>query len=285
MTSRISLDYTCMTAAAVSGGVDDSEWRELAASFGAARAATTARYARGELGFIDLPSQHALLDAAQERAARILETSVRDAVVLGIGGSALGPIALRTALRPSGWNGLTDNTRGGFPRLHVLDNVDPVTMAGLLERIDLRTTAFVVTSKSGGTAETMAQYLVVRGRLESRGLSPRDHLTFLTDPERGALRRIAKEESIPVLDIPPNVGGRFSVLSAVGVLPAFGPFTGLHEIDEGERRIGVGEHVTGDPVTHDFARRGGALERGESRGHDAQRFIARRSLEEGFRVV
>ncbi|HSA54167.1 MAG TPA: hypothetical protein VLE53_00620, partial [Gemmatimonadaceae bacterium] len=81
-------------------------------------------------------------------------------------------------------------------------------------------TRFVVTSKSGGTAETMAQYLVVRGRLEQKGLAPRDHLIFLTDPERGALRRIAVEERIPVLDIPPNVGGRFSVLSAVGMLPA-----------------------------------------------------------------
>ena len=220
MIARISLDYTCMTASAVSGGVGESEWTELATPFRAARAATMARHARGELGFIDLPSQRALFDATQAQANRILESSIRDAVVLGIGGSALGPIALRTALRPSGWNALTDPTRGGFPRLHVLDNVDPVTMAGLLERLDLRTTGFIVTSKSGGTAETMAQYLVVRGRLESRGLAPREHLTFLTDPERGALRQIAGEESIPVLDIPPNVGGRFSVLSPVGLLPA-----------------------------------------------------------------
>lgn len=220
MNSRISLDYTCMTAPAVAGGVDDAEWADLAASFAAARAATMARHARGELGFLDLPSRRELLDAARAQADRLLDASIRDVVVLGIGGSALGPIALRTALRPSGWNALTDPTRGGFPRLHVLDNVDPVTMAGLLERLDLRTTAFVVTSKSGGTAETMAQYLVVRGRLERHGLVPRQHLTFLTDPERGALRQIATEEAIPVLEIPPNVGGRFSVLSAVGVLPA-----------------------------------------------------------------
>ena len=99
--SRISLDYTCMTAAAVSGGVSDGEWTDLAASFGAAHAATMARHARGQLGFIDLPAQATLLDAARARARQVLDTGVRDVVVLGIGGSALGPIALRTALRPS----------------------------------------------------------------------------------------------------------------------------------------------------------------------------------------
>jgi glucose-6-phosphate isomerase len=144
----------------------------------------------------------------------------RDVVVLGIGGSALGPIALRTALLSPAWNVLSAANRDGRPRLHVLDNVDPATMSSLLDRVDLGATLFIVTSKSGGTAETMAQYLVVRGRLEAAGRPVRDHILFITDPDKGALRRIARDEGIPAASVPPNVGGRFSVLSPVGLLPA-----------------------------------------------------------------
>jgi glucose-6-phosphate isomerase len=144
-----------------------------------------------------------------------------DVVVLGIGGSALGTIALRSALRPPGWNALDDEARDFFPRLHVLDNADAVTMTALLERVELGRTLFVVVSKSGGTAETMAQYLIVRGRLQDAlGDAFQRHLVFITDPEHGALRTIAQAEEIVSLELPPNVGGRFSVLSAVGLLPA-----------------------------------------------------------------
>ena len=115
---------------------------------------------------------------------------------------------------------LDETARAGRPRLHVLDNVDPETIAALLDRLDLATTLFVVTSKSGGTAETMSQYLVVRARLERAGLAPARHLVFVTDPRNGALRPLAEAEKIAALDIPANVGGRFSVLAPVGVLPA-----------------------------------------------------------------
>lgn len=232
----ISIDYTFMLEPAVGGAIPESAWYGAGAAFRSARKATMARHARGELGFFDLPDQHALVDAAVVQAERAWGRGITDAVVLGIGGSALGPIALRTALRPSGWNALSEASRGGLPRLHVLDNVDPATIAALLERLDLRTTLFVVTSKSGGTAETMAQYLVVRGRLDAARLDPREHLVMLTDPERGALRRIVRTEGIPALDIPPNVGGRFSVLSPVGVLPAL-----LIGIDARALLAGAGE--------------------------------------------
>jgi glucose-6-phosphate isomerase len=91
-----------------------------------------------------------------------------------------------------------------------------------LDRLDLGRTLFNVISKSGSTAETMAQYLVVEGRLqESLGEeAARGHLLFTTDPEKGVLRAIAESEGVPALEVPPNVGGRFSVLSPVGLLPA-----------------------------------------------------------------
>src|SRR5205085_10663933 len=94
----------------------------------------------------------------------------------------------------------------------------------------------IVTSKSGGTAETMAQYLIVRERLKQRVGDAKQHLVFITDPAKGALRQIAESDGIPVLDIPPAVGGRFSVLAPVGVLPA-----ALVGIDTGELLAGAAD--------------------------------------------
>jgi glucose-6-phosphate isomerase len=142
-------------------------------------------------------------------------------LVLGIGGSALGVKALLNALREPGWNELSDEGREFYPRLTVLDNVDPSTVAAALRRIDPRRVLVNVVSKSGGTAETMAQYLVVRAWLEEvLGQAVNRHLVFTTDPARGALREIANRDGIAALEVPPEVGGRFSVLSPVGLLPA-----------------------------------------------------------------
>jgi glucose-6-phosphate isomerase len=215
----LSLDYTFMLADAVSGGVAPDGLRDAQATFAAAHAAVMARRTSGELGFFDLPRNRELAASVLEYASGV-KGRYRDVVLLGIGGSALGPIALRNALRPPQWNSLPDEARDGLPRLHMLDNVDPVTIAATLERVQLADTLFLVVSKSGGTAETMAQYLIVRARLEAATLPLTQHLVFVTDPQKGALRPIANTEGIPALDIPANIGGRFSVMSPVGTLPA-----------------------------------------------------------------
>ncbi len=236
----LTLDFSNMIAAsgtASGAAIPESVWTAAAAKFREAHAALGRQYADGVLGFLDLPGNTALA-AQTTQFARDTTGRYSDVVVLGIGGSALGPIALRTALRPSGWNMLSDAARAGNPRLHVLDNVDPVTIAALLDRLDLARSLFIVTSKSGGTAETMAQYLVVRDRLERAlgGEKAKDGIVLVTDPEKGALRAIARAERIRVLDIPPNVGGRFSVLTAVGLLPA-----ALSGIDIGQILAGAGD--------------------------------------------
>jgi glucose-6-phosphate isomerase len=213
----IHIDYTNMF---VKGGIPKSEWAAARKRFAKAQKEFESRRAAGELGFLDLPADKALLAQTTQFAAKV-KGKFDDVVVLGIGGSALGPIALRTALRKPQWNLLDTQQRDGWPRLHVLDNLDPSTISGLLDRVvKLDRTLFIVTSKSGGTAETMAQYLVVRNRLKESGLDPRSHIVFVTDPKKGALRPIANAEGIPALDIPANVGGRFSVLTPVGMLPA-----------------------------------------------------------------
>ena len=216
----IHLDYTNMLAPAVKGGVSAKTWESADRLFAKAFKVFEKRRDGGELGFLELPSNTALHAQSSDFVKRT-RGRFDDVVVLGTGGSALGPIALRTALRKPQWNLLDAGERDLRPRLHVLDNLDPDTIAGLLDRVvRLERTLFIVTSKSGGTAETMAQYLVVRGQLEQQRLSPKDHIVFVTDPKKGALRPIAQQEGIPALDIPENVGGRFSVLSPVGVLPA-----------------------------------------------------------------
>ena len=216
----IRLDYTNFMADVVSGGISAGDWRDASSAFTNAHAGFGRRRQANELGFLDLPGNQALHRQSTDFASRV-RGQFDDVVVLGIGGSALGPIALRTALLEPQWNALTKDERGGWPRLQVLDNVDPRTIAALLDRLDLSRSLFVVISKSGGTAETMAQYLVIRARLQSAvGSDVARHLVFVTDPEKGALRTIARAEKIPALDIPPNVGGRYSVLTPVGILPA-----------------------------------------------------------------
>jgi len=215
----ITLDYTNMLAPAVKGGIAARTWAGAETLFAKATKTFAKRRQSGELGFLDLPADTALHAQSTDFVKRT-RGKYDDVVVLGIGGSALGPIALRTALRKPFWNLLDAGERDMRPRLHVLDNVDPATIAALLDRVKLERTIFIVTSKSGGTAETMAQYLVVRERLDREKVAPRDHLVFITDPKKGALRPLAIAEKIPALDIPANVGGRFSVLSPVGILPA-----------------------------------------------------------------
>ena len=216
----IRIDYTNMLEGAVPGAITASAWEGARETFAAAHRTVSARRMAGELGFVDLAAEQADTEELR-RFADGVGQAFSDVVVLGIGGSALGAVALRSALRSTAWNAMDDEARDYFPRLHVLDNVDPTTMASLLERIELGRTLFVVISKSGGTAETMAQYLIVRHRLEQTlGERFSRHLVFITDPERGALRAIARAEKIVSLNVPPNVGGRFSVLSPVGLLPA-----------------------------------------------------------------
>jgi glucose-6-phosphate isomerase len=218
----IELDYNNMLAPRLGTerGIDPDRLRGLAERFSAIHADVESRRDGGDLGFYQLPYAGEVVDAI-EQFAEGPGQAFSNLVVLGIGGSALGTVALRTALLDPFWNELDDEGREFYPRLYVVDNPDPATFSALLRRVDVRKTLFNVVSKSGGTAETMSQLLIVREKLEEAiGEGYRRHLLFTTDPEAGVLRKLAREEDIAALSVPPNVGGRFSVLSAVGLLPA-----------------------------------------------------------------
>lgn len=172
------------------------------------------------LGFMELPYvQNAIV---QEILTYVQAQDGRfeNIVVLGIGGSALGMTALQRALNPFYYNECS-KLRGGKPRLYVLDNVDPEWFGEFIAHVDLKKTLFNVISKSGGTAETMVQYMIVKEMLEREvGPTSSEHFVFTTSEKKGNLIQIAQETGIKTFFIPENVGGRFSVLSPVGLLPA-----------------------------------------------------------------
>src|SRR5574344_578476 len=152
--------------------------------------------------------------------ASMVEGRFDNVLVLGIGGSALGGIAVTEALLKPYWNLLTPEQRNGAPRIFFLDNIDPDSINGLLSILDLKKTLVNVITKSGSTAETMSQYMIVKNRLEEElGDDYRKNIVATTDKKTGILRQLADQEGYKTFVVPDDVGGRFSVFSAVGLLP------------------------------------------------------------------
>lgn len=184
--------------------------REAVENFGA-------RIASGEIGFPNLPFDSKPV-AKIEAYARKQRGRFHSILLLGIGGSALGPFALDVAV-----NGPRPFRRKGVPaELWVLDNVDPLVLGRALEQLDARKTLAVVITKSGSTAETMAQFLIVYDWLRRKlgAKKAARQVAAVTDPAKGDLLDIARREGFELFFVPPNIGGRFSVLSPVGLLPA-----------------------------------------------------------------
>jgi len=141
-------------------------------------------------------------------------------LILGIGGSALGGIAVTEALLKPYWNLLTKEQRNDYPRIFFLDNIDPDSITGLLQILDLKKTLVNVITKSGSTAETMSQYMIIKDLMEKElGDDYRKNIVATTDQRVGVLRQLADQEGYKTFVVPDDVGGRFSVFSAVGLLP------------------------------------------------------------------
>jgi len=153
-----------------------------------------------------------LLPQIEDMAARI--RCFHEVAVIGIGGSSLGAKAVHQALTAV----TTNNSK---PTLHFLENIDPYHLEAVLLRQRPETVAAIGISKSGGTVETAVQYLILRDWLEKNlgQDKARQQQWLVTDPEQGWLRELARRDGIPALPVPPRVGGRYSVLTAVGLLP------------------------------------------------------------------
>jgi glucose-6-phosphate isomerase len=173
-----------------------------------------AAHERIEAGRADAEHGYAALnlpettDADEIRAAVEPFGDAEAVVTVGIGGSALGAATLSGALADE-----------DDPAAHYLDNVDPERVSALLDSLPLSETVVNVVSRSGTTAETLSNFLVVREAMDSAGVDWTDR-TFVTTGEEGNLRNLAEKHDLPALDVPEGVPGRFSVLSTVGLAVA-----------------------------------------------------------------
>lgn len=205
--SSISLDWSASVS------VDRSKLHGPGtADLEKAWAALTSRFKSGEVGFFDAPTKD---EISQARASFQLAEKIRgdrqftDCLFLGIGGSALGPIAALDALQ--------DRMPKNAIRFHFVENVDPTEWKSTISKLDPASTLVCVVTKSGTTFETLSQFMIA---LEWLGRSRlKTHVVAITDPEKGDLRAFANQEGIPTLTIHPSIGGRFSIFSPVGLFP------------------------------------------------------------------
>lgn len=219
---KITFDFNNMMSEFV--GQEGFSWEQIEAMDSTLQKAAVSMVEKrkaGQMRWRELPyNQDEIVKDIIETANQI-KGKFDNFVVLGIGGSALGPIAVQQALNHMFYNELPKEKRGGCPRLYVVDNVDPERMEGLFDIIDVEKTLFNVVTKSGNTSETMAQFLIVTNLLKNKlGDNYKEHLIATTDSEKGNLIKIAKEEGLKTYYIPEGVGGRFSELCPVGLLPA-----------------------------------------------------------------
>lgn len=220
---QVRIDYKNVTSAVIGAknGITPSQFKSLETKVKPLITKINKERKAGETPFRDLPYNKSI----SKRVNAIVKALRKECdyfVVLGIGGSALGNIALDTALRPF----LPDSRdkQSKRPQLFVLDNVDPDQFGSFLNYIKpvLKRTIFNVISKSGRTSETAAQFMIIREMLiKVLGRAGyRKHVVATTDANKGTLRTIADNDKLKTLEVPDGVGGRFSVLSAVGLLSA-----------------------------------------------------------------
>ncbi|MDA8175284.1 MAG: hypothetical protein M0018_12000 [Nitrospiraceae bacterium] len=213
----LSLDFSFMMSEAIGEkGIPQRKMEGIRAKALAALADLKARKFGGA-GWLDLPSQ----STSDIKNAAKKVVGLENFILLGIGGSALGPKCILEALSPF------HNVRmDKYPKVFIYDNVDPSTLDSILHIAELTKTAVNVISKSGGTAETAASFMILFDRLQKSLNGDRDagsaesRFILTTDPEKGDLRKLAGARDMPSLPVPPDVGGRYSVLSPVGLLLA-----------------------------------------------------------------
>lgn len=203
------LDLNNLFSPAISDGL--ARLSDFEKDFSQIHMATKTLKQLGHLPYAKLPSDDILYENIKIMAER--HGSVQNVVVFGIGGSALGAASIYQALRGAHANLKTDNKN---PRLFVVDHIEPDTMHDVLEVVRDQINLYVFISKSGNTSETLAQLLW----LEKSGIKlTQENAFFITDANEGVMREIALKGEYDCLPVPSGVGGRFSVFTAVGLLP------------------------------------------------------------------
>lgn len=228
-------------------GISESALSEALAKVKPALARLRQEAVDGKLPLLSISSARDDLSAAQT-ALEKLSKGARTIIFFGTGGSGLGG---QTLAQISGWSipggaNVYDRSR---PRTRFYDNLDPMTQLGALYPENLGQTRFVVTSKSGGTTETLAQAITALSACKEAGLEARIPSMFLgiTEPAKpgkaNGLRSLFEAHDIPILDHHTGIGGRFSCLTNVGLLPAIARGMDAEKIRDGAAQV-VGEMVS-----------------------------------------
>lgn len=255
----LSLDHNYAMAEFLgASGLQDTDLSELTPRLTAIDQDLAAGRQSGRAGFMELPYQTDIIKEIRQVAKPLLEWCW-DAVMLGTGGAALGPRALHQALRPPQHNKVPMARRNHKLGLWVADNIDPEHFWGLLDGLDMRRTGFNVISISGATDATLAQFLWVYQLLKSRigEDKARERIILTTGPDQGPLKSLLAREHLPSLAVPGDVGGGFSVLSAVGLLPAFVSGIDVEELLAGARAMA--QRLKDAPIDNNPAYRLAAL--------------------------
>ncbi len=209
----------CLAPMAGEGGLSKPAYRDCLAATAASLDRLRAAHKDGSLPLLRLPERRDDLGELRKTADRY-RRQFRDVIVLGTGGSSLGGRALHALARSGAGDG------SGGPALHFLENIDPLTYGTLADALlspsRAETTGVISISKSGSTAETMLQTALVVDRLRAAVGKERirDHLVVITEPGQSSLAILADRFGVRRIDHDPDVGGRFAVLSGVGLLPA-----------------------------------------------------------------
>jgi len=205
------------------GGIPDAAFDKALADLGPALARLKEQADTRSLPLLGLPSDTADLPPVHAAAKRLREGAT-DILVLGVGGSSLGG---QTLAQLTGYGTVGLSSFLPEPRIHFLDNLDPITYEALLKKLPLKTTKFISISKSGGTGETLLQTIVAITALRGAGIAEADlgkHFQGLSEPAKPgkfhALRALLEPFGTPFLDHHTGVGGRYSVLTNCGLLPA-----------------------------------------------------------------
>ncbi len=249
-----SIPFTVSLELALEGaGAADAQLYQAAlADAEAAAADLRDAYANGALELLRIPERRDDLDAAAEACAKFNENASA-ICVLGIGGSSLGGQALAELI-----------AFGATRKVHFFDNPDPFTFEAALSAFDLKSTRFISISKSGGTAETLIQTLAAADAIEKAGGGKylKHHFLCITEPKQSPLRGFAESIGCAILDHPTGIGGRYSVLSVVGLLPAILMGLNPYAIRHGANAVlqqllnGQSSAASGAALHHALARAG-----------------------------
>ncbi|MDR1913628.1 MAG: glucose-6-phosphate isomerase [Clostridiales bacterium] len=217
---KITLDYNnVMTEFVGKHGVSPADIASIKPQID--RAVSAMKTKRDTMAWRELPYNQEEIVNDIISYVNLIKDEIDAFVVLGIGGSALGPMAVQQSINHPYYNELPREKRGGYPKFYVADNVDPERLIYLFQTIDPTRSLFNVISKSGSTSETMSQFMIIKELLEKKlGAAAKDHIVCTTDSEKGNLIKISKEEGYKTFFVPSAVGGRFSELTPVGLLPA-----------------------------------------------------------------